>query len=179
MKQIQIDQQFGQIGLNITPPDLQMKMTRPNLSLESKSADLQLTIEQPEVFIDMRDSFNSMGLQDAATFTSSFVNDARRTVMRGIERRVREGEELGDPHSASAGQIAAASAESTKTKKEVEIGLMPDTFPKISAKLGKIESRYTPADFTVRLDAGQVKGDFSWGRVDVFLERAPYIDIRV
>lgn len=179
MKQIQIDQQFGQIGLNITPPDLKLRITRPDLQLDTKPADLQLSIERPEVLIDLRESFNSMGLQDPATLTKECAEKAQQTLLNGIERRVKEGEEFSDPQSPSVAKIVSASAESAIPKKELVLGLMPSAPPKISAKLGSIKGEYAPGDINVRLRRGELNGTFAWGRVDVYLEREPYIDIRV
>lgn len=179
MKQIQIDQQFGQIGINITPPNMQLKITPPDIALDVKPADLRVRVEQPEVIIDLRESFNTMGLQDSLTLSRSIAGEARQTVARGIERRVSEGEALGDPHSDSVGRVLSASIANAKPKKELVLGLMPEAPPKISARLGKLKGEYTPGQVNVRLNNADVVNQFTWGRVDVYMEREPYIDIRV
>lgn len=178
MEQIQIEQGFGQIGMMITPPDLRLHVTQPDMQLQVRPCDLELRIEQPEVIIDLRQSFDSMGLQDSTALARSCAADARQTVMRGISRRVQEGDALAQPHGPSVGAIVAASAASERPPKELVITAMPAVPPKITARLGAVRGSCTPGAVYVQLNPGAVQGDFTWGQVDVYLARAPYIDIK-
>ncbi len=178
MEQIQIDQGFGQIGIKITPPDLKYKIKQPEADIKIRQADLQLKIEKPEVIVDLRQSFNTMGLQDIDTLSRSMGDEAKQTLLKGIERRVTEGEELAKPKGASVGKIVAASAATEIPKKELVIGLMPAVPPKITARLGQVKGFYTPGNVAVKLDKGELNGTFTWGKVDVYMEREPYIDIK-
>lgn len=176
MGQIEIEQRSGQIGIQITQPNLNIKTTQPDLQLKTTPADLALQIEQPEVIIDLRASFNSMGLQDTYTFADSAAKEAKQACMRGIERRVSVGNQFTEPHGPSAGKIVAES--SNPPEKQLVIGLMPSVPPDISAKMGTVKGTYTSAHINGKFNEGKVTSNFTWGRIDVYMEREPYINIK-
>ena len=91
MEQIQTQQNFASSGRQTTSPDLRLHITQPDLQLRIRPCDLALQIEPPEVVIDLRQSFESMGLLDNAALARSCAAEAREAVGRGISRRVREG----------------------------------------------------------------------------------------
>lgn len=179
MEQIQIQQQFGQIGIKITPAKFDLAIKQPELDLSPNSAELSLHTEYPEVIVDLRQSFNTMGLQDIITLEKTEATEARKTVLSGIERRVADGEKMREPKGPSVAKIASDSAPRMILKKELKLGLMPETPPKISAKLGSVEGRYTPGALNGNYIRGTITGDFAWGRVNVYMEREPNIDISV
>lgn len=179
MQQIQIQQQFGQIGIKITPAKLNLAIKQPELDLSPKPADLALHTEYPEVIIDLRESFNTMGLQDIVSLEKTEAAEARKTVLSGIERRVADGEKMREPNGPSVAKIVSDSAPQMILKKELKLGLMPEAPPKISAKLGSIKGSYSPGNLNGNYTRGTITGDFAWGRVDVYMEREPSIDISV
>jgi hypothetical protein len=177
MKSIQIEQQFGQIGMKITPPDLKLRLKHPDLNLQITQPNLELAITKPEVSIDLRDSFNSMGLKDISTSMRDFVADAKDTIAKGIEQTVANTKALEDPKGPSV--VDLAYQDSRPEEKQLVIGLMPSVSPRISAKLGSVQGTYTPGSVQAKLNPGEIGGDFTWGTVDVYMEREPYIDIKV
>lgn len=176
MRTIQITQQFGQIGLRITPPDLALHIRQPDMVLRTTPPDLALHITQPEVIIDLRPAFNTMGLADIGYLEEQFVADARNIAQQGIARRVAQGNELADPHGPSIGAVADRA--SKPPEKQLGIGLVPAVPPRITASNGEVQGFYRPGAVEVRPVRGAVNGEFRWGRVDVYMEREPYIDIK-
>lgn len=179
MHAIQITQQFGQIGMHITPPDLALQIKSPDAVIKTTPPDLDLAITPPEVIIDLRPCFNTMGLADIGYLEEQFIADAQRTAGQGIERRVAEGAELANPHGPSIGAIADAA--SKPPEKQLVIGLVPAVPPRVTARGGSVKGFYRPGTVEVRLIRGEINGDFRWGRVDVYvyMEKEPYIDISV
>lgn len=173
---IQVSQQFGQIGIKITPPDFQLRIKAPDLNIHTRQPDLEIQATKPEVIIDLRESFNSMGLEDIAAMAKSIGDKAKQTATDGVERRAQEGIALEKAKGPSVIQLADAA--SKPAEKHLVLGLMPDQPPRISVKTGGVQGMYTPGGVAVKLDSGEVQGDFTWGRVDVYMEREPYIDIR-
>jgi hypothetical protein len=176
VNQIEIEQRAGQIGLKITQPNINLKITQPDLQIKTTPADLALQIEQPEIIVDLSASFNSMGVQDTYAFASSAAQEAKAACLRGIERRVSVGNQFTEPHGPSAGKIVADS--NTPPEKQLVIGLMPSAPPEISAKMGTIKGTYTPAHISTKFNEGKIVNNFTWGRVDVYMEREPYINIK-
>ena len=174
--EIQIHQVSGQLGLNITQPNINLKITEPDIKMKTTPANLDLTIEPPEIFIDSRASFDSMGLQGVYSFGNSLAEEAKQACVQGIEQRVSVMHQMEDPHSGSIGQIVAAA--SKRPEKEVVIGLSPSVGPDISAKLGTIKGIYTPARIDATVREGTITNNFTWGKVDIYMEREPSIDIR-
>jgi hypothetical protein len=174
--EIQIHQVSGQIGLNITKPNMNLKITAPDIQLKTTPVNLDLTIEPPEIFIDSQASFESMGLQGTYSFANSLAEDAKQSCVQGIERRVSTMRQMEDPHSGSIGQIIAAA--SKPPEKQLVIGLSPSVGPDVSAKLGTIKGTYTPARIEANVKEGTITNNFTWGRVDIYMEREPSIDIK-
>lgn len=173
---IDIIQQFGQIGMKITQPDLKLQIKAPDLIIHTQKPDLEIHTTPPEVIIDLRESFNSMGLKDIDALARTESDAAKQTSMEGIERRAQEGIALEKAKGPSSAQLAVKASE--PKEKKLAIGLMPDTPPRITVKTGGVKGNYTKGDVNVKLDLGEVNGDFTWGKVDVYMEREPYIDIR-
>lgn len=174
--EIQIHQVSGQLGLNITQPNINLKITAPDIEMKTTPVNLDLTIEPPEIFIDSRASFDSMGLQGVYSFGNSLAEEAKQACVQGIEQRVSVMHQMEDPHSGSIGPIIAAA--SKPPEKQLVIGLSPSVGPDISAKLGKIKGTYTPARINATVKEGTITNNFTWGKVDIYMEREPSIDIR-
>ena len=174
--EIQIHQVSGQLGLNITQPNLNFKITAPDIQLKTTPANLDLTIEPPEIFVDSRESFDSMGLQGTYSYANSLAEEAKQAAIKGIERRVSIMRQMEDPHTGSVGQIIAAASQ--PSEKEVVIGLSPSVRPNISANLGTIKGTYTPARIDATVHEGTITNNFTWGKVDIYIEREPSIDIK-
>lgn len=174
--EIQIQQVSGQLGLNITQPNINLKITAPDIKIKTTPANLDLKIEPPEILIDLRASFDSMGLQGTYSYANSLAEEAKQACERGIDRRVSIGNQMANPHTPSIGKIVAEA--SKPPEKEVVIGLSPTEGPKISANLGTIKGTYTPAHIDVTVNEGKITNNFTWGKVDIYMEREPSIDIK-
>jgi hypothetical protein len=173
---IEVNQQFGQIGIKITPPNLQLAINPPDLQIHIQKPDLDLRITKPDIIIDLHESFDSMGLKDIASTEKTVRDEANQTVAKGVVRRVQEGIALEKAKGPSVTQLAVKA--SKPEEKQMGIGLMPARPPKITAKLGAVKGIYSAGDVAVNLDLGDVKGSFTWGKVDIYMERQPQIDIK-
>lgn len=176
MKSIEINQVFGQIGINIQKPDLKLNIKAPEADIKITPPNLDLQIDNPEIFIDLRQSFNSVGYKDVQTFTDEFIADAKQTAEAGVERVVSEGDATSKAKGPSIGELAFQ--DSLPREKEVEIGLIPSVPPKVTAQMGRVKGIYTPGRVKVGLIPGALNGDFTWGKVDVYMEREAHIDIK-
>ena len=173
---IEISQHFGQIGIKITQPDLNLRIKAPDLNIHTQQPELDLHTTQPEEIIDLHESFDSMGLKGIASVAKTIGDEAKQTALNGGERRAQEETELEKAKRPSVSHLADRA--SKPQEKQLLIGLMPDAPPRITAELGIVKGNYTPGDVVVKLDSGEVKGNFTWGTVDVYMEREPYVDIR-
>jgi hypothetical protein len=155
---------------------MDLKITAPDIKLKTTPADLDLKIEPPEIFIDSQGSFESMGLKGTYSLASSLAEEAKQACARGIDRHVSIGHQMTDPHGPSAGKIVARASQ--PPEKQVVIGLSPSMPPNISARLGTIKGIYTAARIDGTVEEGTITNNFTWGRVDIYMEREPSIDIR-
>jgi hypothetical protein len=174
--EIQIHQVSGQLGLNITQPNINLKIKAPDIEIKTTPANLDLKIEPPEILIDLQASFDSMGLKGTYSQAASLAEEAKQACARGIDRRVSIQRQVANPHTPSIGKIIAAA--SKPPEKELVIGLSPSVGPNISAKLGTIKGTYTPARVDVTVNEGTITNNFTWGKVDIYMEREPSIDIK-
>lgn len=166
-----------QLGLRITQPDLKLYIKEPDLGIQTQAPDLTIHTTDPEIIIDLRQSFNSMGLKDIGALAQEVSETSKATILKRIERTAHDGDLLGKAKGPSVTQIAAQSVE--PEEKKLEIGLMPAAPPEISVTLGSLKGDYSPGDVAVKLDNGEVKGFFTWGKIEGYLEGESSIDIKV
>lgn len=172
MIDLQVQQQFGMIGLDITSYKYDLSIQHPNLSVQQKSAEI--TLEQPAATlnIDLTPARESLGYCGIATQQKIFNEDAMRTSMNGILRRAREGDELKDISK----KINVATIVTEKFKphqKDLELVNIEPLQIKVTqnqvawdAKIGGVSTQF---------QQGKINGEFEYGSVKSKIEINPYI----
>ncbi|VBB09437.1 Hypothetical protein LUCI_4727 [Lucifera butyrica] len=176
--QLTIDQKPGQIGIHTTPGNLNLHTAQPDLRLHTQAAELQLHTVPAEVMIDMQPSFNSMGLQDLTSFGQSNAQDAQQAISRAVSVAVEQGKKYAVPHGERVGKIVADAVQERRPDKQLVISNVPSVPPAISVQLGRVEGRYIDGRVATNFKQGEVRGNFTWGKVDVYMEQEPYVDIK-
>jgi len=92
---LQVHQQFGRIGLNITPFQYNLTIRLPDLQVQQQPAEI--TLEQPAATLDinMTPARESLGYCGIVAQQRVFNQEALAASDAGIDRRVQEGNELG------------------------------------------------------------------------------------
>lgn len=175
MVDLQIQQQFGRIGLKITPFQYDLSIRSSDLQVQQQSAEILL--EQPAAVLDINltPALESLGYCGIATQQRVFNQEAMAASNTGIERRVREGKELGSiEKKISVGQVVAQSIE--PGDKDLELVSIEPI--RISVQENPIEWQVQTGSVHVDLVPGTVQGQFQYGSVHCYLEQEPGIQLR-
>lgn len=172
MIDLQIQQQFGRIGLKITPFRYDLTIRPADLEIQQRPAEL--TLEQPAATleIDYTPARESLGYCGIATQLRVFNQEAKATSDAGISRRVFEGDQFGNivKKTSVARIVTQASQPQKKDLQLVNIQPLQITL-KENATYWKVDIGGVSVNSTL----GFVQGEFQNGSVHSFMEQNPYI----
>ncbi|NLL52870.1 MAG: hypothetical protein GX248_09225 [Peptococcaceae bacterium] len=175
MIDLQVRQQFGQIGMETVPYKFDLKIRSADLEVKPYPARIELKPAKIELNIDYTPSLESMDLRGIQAQAAIFRQDAQETVQEGIARRAQQGQALGDlSKKVTIGQIVK---EAMKPKeKTVQLAALDPIKIEVithalewDAEMGGLSKTFTP---------GEISSEFQYGKVNVYLEREPYIEIK-
>ncbi|WP_088228634.1 DUF6470 family protein [Desulfosporosinus sp. FKB] len=172
MVDLQIQQQFGRIGLNITPFQYNLTITPADLEVQQRPAEISLEQPAATIEIDNTPARESLGYYGIAAEQRVFDQEAKSTVDAGISRRVNEGEQFADlTKKVSVAKIVSQDAE--PRQKELQIACTQPI--QISVKNYPVNFQVNIGGVSVNARFGSVHGDSQYGSVHSFMEQNPYI----
>jgi len=172
MIDLQVQQQFGRIGLKITP--FQYDLTTHPADLEIQQRPAEITLEQPAATleIDYTPARESLGFCGIVAQERVFNQDAKATCDAGISRRVFEGEQFANiSKKVSVARIVTQMAES----RQKELQLVSTQPIRISVTNHPVDWNVNTGGVSVNSTLGSVHGEFQSGSVHSFMEQNPYI----
>lgn len=177
MVTLDIQIQRGQIGIRQTAPQVHMDIKAPNMELRQNQADYTLDITFPQIVdVDWKEFFQGIGLIDPFEAARREAQEGQATVLEGIDRRVRQGEEISHLGDKSI-TIAKVFSQVPENEKQVVVDAVPKTPPKITFQMGEIRENYRSGDIKTYLEPGNLGYSFQYGTIDVYMDREPYINI--
>lgn len=172
---LNISQQFGQIGLRITPPQYDLKIQPPDLSVRQTPATI--TLEQPAAIlnIDYTPAREAIGYAGIVDNQKQFDQLAEATYDEGIERRVREGREAASLKNHI--PLKELFAENVRPK-EKNLTLVPVPPIRITVQQQSIQWGAVMGGVSVQLTHGTVHGNLQYGQVKGYLEKDGGVQIQ-
>lgn len=173
--ELRINQQFGQIGLDIRHPAFGMEISHPRTGLEISPPQLQINQEQPRIEIDQTQCFADMGRRSPREFSRLMAQQAFTTGFHGIARVVMEGDLLASIEKGI--EIADIVLMNSQHRDEFDVAAVPEHPPVIDFIVEDLHIGIIPGDVAVSLASGQIRGQLNWGHVGVNWRIEPSIDI--
>jgi hypothetical protein len=168
---------FGQIGINIYPGDFSLKKASDSgFDMKIKKPEIIISTRYPEINIDFSRCRSEMGYPSLPEAAIQWQDDGKQTVSDYIDKKVAEGNALADIHKGVSIQEIAYS-DAFPEPPETNVDFIPKSRPKITVQPGQASVDFTPGDITVSVNPLPVKFNYDRARVNVFLEKKPYIDI--
>jgi hypothetical protein len=175
MVNLQINQQFGHIGLNIVPFKYDLQIEPLNFQIEQNPAEIRSELSAATLDIDYTRAREAMGYNGIEAQQKTFNAEAKNTSDAGIERRVVEGNQLGDIRTkVSIAQIADRSSQ----PKEREVQLV--SVPSIDINFVPLNMDWNIeiGGVSVESQLGSVQGEFVYGSVSAYMEQNPSLQIK-
>jgi len=175
---LRIVQKPGLIGLDITRPAIKLHITSPRLDLSKViSPQLEITRDEPRVFIDNSKVWQDIGLARPVQFLWARSTESLDSGLQGIGEIASEGDQLAEGSSVS--EVVAHEVE-IDAEVECNVALMPEEPPKVSSNVEvfPVDVRLHPVALEAQLKRGEVQNLTPWAAVKMYLLQKPYFDIQ-
>lgn len=145
-----IDQQFAQVGIKITPAQMQITMPRPKMKIENELPQMELDIERPTFEINMQKVRDESGLKNPMTLMREIRDNAEVNVSQYIVETVNNGDFMGSTEQRG-NRIAQISRQKglEQATTEVNFGLMPQSVPEVTWDKGSININWSNQNFNI------------------------------
>jgi len=182
---IKIDQQLAQIGVNNTPAKMNISLPRVQMRVRTEAAQMEVDRQAPTFKVNRRKINDESGLKAPLAFAKDFSGKGRQAALRGIGQNSRDGDFLANPDipgKEAVPRLAKSKAMSRlASKKEINIGLMPESSPEIQWDKGHMRINWSRHSVVIDWE-----GDYlpemtvdPKHSVEVFLRTQPYFRVMV
>jgi|GEM_PF-1474722 len=172
---LQIHQQFGRIGIETVPYKFNLRIRPADLEVKTYPAHIELKPAKIDLRIDYTPFLESMGFRGIQAQASAFKHEAQQTVQEGIARVARQGQALSDLRKKiTIGQIV----DETMKPKEKSLQLVRLDPIKIEVISHDLEWNVEKGGVKINFTPGEISSEFQYGKVYVYLEQKPYIEIK-
>lgn len=177
MVTLDIKLQFGQIGIQQTPPRVNMDIKAPKMALDQQQPDFILHVTFPRIVdIDQEAALREIGLVNFLDSMREMANEGQANALAAIARYAQLGDRLAKIED-DTDSLADILSETPSDEKEINIICAPRTPPRVHVQEGRVEEDIQPGHVKTRLIPGDLGYAFNWGKVKVFLEKEPFIQI--
>lgn len=173
---LRIHQQFGQIGLNIKKPFLNLEIRPQRFEVKTSLPKVSIHHELAPLKIDQQEFFATLGYRNLRQIAQHFLSIAKSAVLEGIGRRAAEGDMLG----AIEKNISVADIARMNADRYVESNLVfpgPAPAPEVDVPRVPVKVDVEPGRLDVNNVKGNVKVKLDWGQVNVYLKQKPYLQL--
>lgn len=176
MLKINIEQNFGQIGISTTPTQLRIVSREPKVDVKTQMSAVQVDINWPAVKIDQTAAQASMGYKPIVPFEKSHADKGQSEALKAIAQKAQEGDQLAKVEQGGNPFVSIAAA--AYKNKECNIALMPSVPPDIYFA-GGIDIKANRGHVNVESLAKLPEISATDSSIEFYLKVKPSIDIRV
>lgn len=175
---LKITMRQGFIGLNINRGAMNIDYGESNFRMETRDPKINMEITQPKVRIDQTKPLAEIGLKEVEELIKTSVRNGRQACLSGIGKIVRQGNELSRIHSGVNPIPSQAKYNAfDQNMKEVNIGFIPKSRPKITLDEGNVEIDLLEGEVNIENRPQDVYLDVDIAKVEVYIRQKPFIDI--
>ncbi|MFT9494655.1 DUF6470 family protein [Anaerosolibacter sp.] len=166
------------IGINRIPGKLDIQQPMVEMELNIEHPRVEIDTEPARVQIDQSQCFAEAGLKNFLDLTTDNAAYARQKSLEGIERVVRQGNELAAIHIE--GNPIADQAEENSVfwnNREFNFDLIPKSRPKIDSIGGTVDVKLIEGKIDPQVKAQKPIINFTPGNVEIYLRQKNSIQI--
>ena len=184
IKKVSIDQQLAEIGVRVTPAQMHITRPRMQMKISTESPQMEIDRQNPSFKVNWKKVRSESGLKPQPELTRNVSNEGKSTAMRRIKEIGKEGDFLGDlriPMDRGAKLSRSKAMNAATRKKEINIGLMPQSSPEVTWDKGHLRINWSKHSILIDWDGEympQVTIDPK-SSIEIFLRTEPYFRIRV
>jgi hypothetical protein len=179
--QIQIHQQFAQIGINISPSQMNVERRDPHVQTEYIPPEMEISYQPPQLETDWRRVWDEIGLKHALDVSREYRDRAKQKALASIAQMAQLGDRLGNIASGEKNALARFYFEKFSTNQRVETTLVA-----IPSQGPDIRFDITPPDIQIQEGGAVVNPvdaspliQYKISQLDIYLRQKPHVDITV
>lgn len=167
------------IGIRTTPGKLNIRQKKADMELNIQHPKLEIRTQKPKIKIDQSAAWAERGLKNFLDLSRETAQLAKQAAAQGIERVVRQGNELAaienetDPIPIQAEENAFE-----LFKVDYNLGTMPKSGPDIQLIRGKVDTELHRGKVNLQVKVNKPEINYTRGKVDIYLRQKNSIDIR-
>jgi len=169
-----VQQQRADIGFTTRNAALHISQPKADVRYNSPQPDVTYTQTQGKLHIDQSQAFNEANLKSPLTMTFEAAQKAKQAVLKGISRRVREGEQLMDIAKNKQLMIPHIMKQrSAPEKTGFNIGFMPSSVDavKIHYQPGHLSVNVNLENFVLEASPNMPKFQYQRGDFNIYLKQ--------
>jgi hypothetical protein len=170
---------FGRIGVDTYKGSVDPKMNiHEGVDINTRLPEIALSRSLPVIEdIDASHCWADMGQPKLFSAIPMWYNEAKQYALEYIGSKAAGGDALGAIEKGiSIGDIVES--ESFSDVPEVNVKAVPKTPPKITFKMGKVNTNFIQGSVKVNSSDKTVTIDYERANVNIFLEQNPYINVK-
>lgn len=175
--QIQIRQQYAQIGIDADPGTWDMKQPQATLELETEPLRLEISSPPGELFIDQSRARAALGLQNNLEWSQKIYSQSKEILLQGIARRAQEGNRLAATHKGG-NVIAELARENWLRESPLEV-LEPASFDNVDLEYvaHKPDINVIPGQLHINVQAHRPELEYRRGKLDIYMKQYQSVQI--
>lgn len=180
--QLQIQSSLAQLGMTITPLQMNIKNSKTEMTIESRPADMTIQRHDPEFSADWTLVWEDLGLKRPSTIASEWKEKSIQEGLKATEQIARDGDRIANLKSREknvAGNIAFEAFMRKRGEVEIVVDALPNQGPDFEVDVQMPSITITPNDPEINVHHIPPQIDVRLGDVKVYLEREPMVDIYV
>ncbi|HHW03169.1 MAG TPA: hypothetical protein GXX35_10230 [Thermoanaerobacterales bacterium] len=142
-----------------------------------KKPDIAISTEYPKIDIDFSLCRAEMGYPTLPEAAVNWRDEGKQAASDYIDMKVAEGNALADIHKGVSIQDIAYD-QAFPEPPDFNVDLIPKSRPGITVQTGQVTIEYVPGDIAVSTNPFPVRFSFDRAKVDIYLDKKPYIDIK-
>lgn len=177
--QIQISQQYGRIGIDADPGQLEIQQPKATQTLTTTPSQLEIHSGPGQLMIDNSRWHDALGYGPALEVSSRIYSECHNIAMQGIAKIVEDGNRMAAIQTGE-NVFASLAKEAAQDNDFNELTYVGD------ASYDNIDIRYEPGPFNIHFEPAKVEHrvnvnkpviDYRPGKLDIYMLQYPKLEI--
>lgn len=162
----------ARIGMETTPGKLEIQQPKAEIGLKTEQGKIEIHSEPLRVQIDQYQCFAEAGLKNIWDMAIDTREYAKQKLKQGIDRIVRQGNELSDIHR-NTNPLADQAEENSILwgGYELNYDVIPKSRPQIDFVGGKVDIQVTEGKVNFAVEVNKPTIHYSRGKVEIYLRQ--------
>jgi AraC-like DNA-binding protein len=168
---------FGQIDIKTYKGEVTPKKQDSGFDMDIKKPDISISTSYPEIDIDLSRCRSEMGYSSMPELARRFRDEGLQAALDYIQSKAAEGDTLAALEKGVTIQDVAFNAAFPEPP-DFNVDMIPKSPPQINVKEGRVEIDLIYGSVKVYAKPSFLSIDFKPARVEISMEKNPYISIK-